>query len=525
MDEEWKNLPSLPYSKFDLGRIALSSLIMTYSKLVKMSSEKHIVLPSDDPLLNISATKAAEEIRTGKLKSYDLVSAYLNRIRDVNHFINAVTEVFEASALNKAKEVDDYLEKIRTDPEEIEKLKSEKPLLGLPISIKHSFDYKGYRNVCGLTYRRHLPPAAEHSVAVERVINAGAIPICYTNVPGGCMAFETDNPVYGRTNNPHDTRVTSGGSSGGEGALITAQGSLFGIGSDLAGSIRVPSSLNGIYGFKTGKLTCPSDGHEPNLSLNEEDRGVLAVGPMCRYAEDLPLLHQVLGGRTIATRISVLKPSKVFFSIPESRPVLKVADYIKDNINGVSDYLSEAYETPKQEFDIGKDILELTVLFLHSFFKPKLDCRDLLLPNKQFNVFKEFFKGVLGTSEISILNLSAAHGATSNLTNKSVEEAERHIKVIKKHFENTLGEDGILIFPGLPDSHYFHNGSTQLTGAYTVIFNALGLPSLSVPCGRCKQGYPTSVQIAGSHGSEPLLMAAAQKMEERFGGWVKPIPK
>ncbi|CAD5217210.1 unnamed protein product [Bursaphelenchus xylophilus] len=477
--EEWKTLPSLRYTKYDLGNIALTALVMAYSKLVSMSSEKNVVLPSEDPLLNISAVKAADEIRQGKLKSFDLVSAYLKRIRDVDHFINAVTELFEAEALNRAKEVDDYLDKIRNNPEEIEKIKSEKPLLGLPISVKSSFDYKGYRNVCGLAHRRHLPPAENHSVAVDRVINAGAIPICYTNVPPGCMAFETHNPVYGRTSNPHDTRATSGGSSGGEGALISAQGSLFGIGTDLGGSIRIPSALNGIYGLKTGITTCPLDGHQPNVSVKDENRGLLVIGPMCRYAEDLPLLHQVLSGITIPRPLETLKPSAVFYSLAESKPLIKIADHVKEHVHN----------------------------------------------NRQFNVLKEFFKCVLGSSEISAVTLGVCYGSGANLSNESVEEAERHVKVIRKHLEDTLGDNGILIFPGMPETHYFHNGFALPASAYTAIFNAMSLPSLAVPCGRCEQGYPISVQIVGSHGSEPLLMAAAAQMEERFGGWVKPIQK
>ncbi|CAD5212926.1 unnamed protein product [Bursaphelenchus okinawaensis] len=409
MAEEIKKLPLIPFHKYDIGNITLTALISGYSKLTALCSTQHVVLPSSDPLLNISAKKAAEELRKRNIKSYNLITAYLKRIYDVNTYINAATEVFEAEALQAAKEADILLDSIRDDKEE-----------------RKSFDYKGHRNVCGLNYRRDFAIADENSEAVARVLSAGAIPICYTNVPPGCMAFETDNPVNGCTSNPHDTRMTPGGSSGGEGALIAAQGSLFGIGTDLGGSIRIPSALNGIYGLKASR-TCPLEGHVPAVYPSKENAGLLAIGPMCRYVEDAPLLFS---------------------------PIVKVEEVVREHVYFVADYLAVEYNVDKMELDFGKDLLEIFVMFFYAYVQPHLDVLGLLNPKRKLSPFKEFFKILFQASDIAFTNLPIIYASNQSLPVETVAEAERQMKMIKKHVEDTLENNGILVFPGLPNTHY-----------------------------------------------------------------------
>ncbi|KIH48899.1 hypothetical protein ANCDUO_21028, partial [Ancylostoma duodenale] len=113
---------------------------------------------------------------------------------------------------------------------------------------------------------------------------AGAILIAITNVPEACYWLESSNGIYGLTKNPYDSRRIVGGSSGGEGALISAAGSVIGIGSDIGGSIRIPSFMNGIFGLKPTPGVVPLDGHVPMPKGFQTE--MLRVGPMCRYVED-----------------------------------------------------------------------------------------------------------------------------------------------------------------------------------------------------------------------------------------------
>ncbi|VDM69787.1 unnamed protein product, partial [Strongylus vulgaris] len=127
---------------------------------------------------------------------------------------------------------------------------------------------------------------------------AGAILLAITNVPEACYWVETSNGIYGKTSNPYDSRRTSGGSSGGEGALITAAGSVIGIGTDIAGSIRVPSFMNGIFGLIPTPGVVPLEGSLP-FPVGYQTK-MMRIGPMCRYIQDIPLMLEILGGEKAA---------------------------------------------------------------------------------------------------------------------------------------------------------------------------------------------------------------------------------
>lgn len=130
--------------------------------------------------------------------------------------------------------------------------------------------------------------------AVGNLKSAGAIPLLISTTPELCLNWESNTHVNGCTRNSYDFKRTSGGSSGGEGALIGAGASLFGVGSDVAGSIRVPSHFNGIFGHKPTAKVVSLNGHLPE-STPEIDN-FLVIGPMARYAKDLPILLHVMAG-------------------------------------------------------------------------------------------------------------------------------------------------------------------------------------------------------------------------------------
>lgn len=162
----------------------------------------------------------------------------------------------------------------------------------MPFTVKESISVKGMSHVGGSTPRIGTK-ATKDAEVVERLKSAGAIPLLVSSTPEYCLSWECCTNVNGRALNPYDSRRTPGGSSGGEGALNGAGASVFGIGSDIAGSIRVPGMFNGVFGHKPTAGIVSLDGHFPS-STDKNFNKYLTIGPMCRYAKDLPTLTQLI---------------------------------------------------------------------------------------------------------------------------------------------------------------------------------------------------------------------------------------
>ena len=224
-----------------------------------------------------SASDLARAIRGGEVSSREVVRAHVDRLRAVQPRLNAVAaDRFEA-ALAEAEAADNSI----AAAGEHEALP---PLLGVPCTIKESIALAGMPNCAGLLSRRDHR-AAETAPAARRLFDAGAIPLAVTNTPELCLAIETHNFVYGRTRNAYDPRRVAGGSSGGEGAAVGAGGSPIGLGSDIAGSIRLPAFFNGVFGHKCSAWLVPNTGHFP--PVEGEVTRMFSLGPLARRAEDL----------------------------------------------------------------------------------------------------------------------------------------------------------------------------------------------------------------------------------------------
>src|ERR1700676_199623 len=249
----------------------------------------------------LSAVSMAEQIRQKKLSPIDLVEAHLARIEKLNPKLNAFVQVDAEGARREARVAQHAL----TRGERVG------PLHGVPISIKSSLDVKGMRCEAGTKLRAGFV-AAQDAPLVSRLRNAGAIILGTTNTPELLMAWETDNLLYGRTNNPWDLSRTPGGSSGGEAAAIAAGCSAGGVGSDGGGSIRVPAHFSGICGLKPTPGRIPATGHFPAPAGPFALIGV--VGPMARTVADLKVLFEVMQGPdigdTCAAPVPVRWPSE-----------------------------------------------------------------------------------------------------------------------------------------------------------------------------------------------------------------------
>uniref|UniRef100_A0AC35THM3 Amidase domain-containing protein n=1 Tax=Rhabditophanes sp. KR3021 TaxID=114890 RepID=A0AC35THM3_9BILA len=157
--------------------------------------------------------------------------------------------------------------------------------------------------------RKNLPVSTkEEHIFVSNLKTAGAIPLSFTNVPEMCFWIESSNMLYGTTSNPYDTRRTSGGSSGGEGARIGADASLFGIGSDIAGSIRIPATFCGVFGYKCSPFVYSGKHHIPDMEDGNPVGYMASEGPLCRYGKDLKLISALGMKDDVKLRLKIDEP-------------------------------------------------------------------------------------------------------------------------------------------------------------------------------------------------------------------------
>src|SRR5579885_3566746 len=233
-------------------------------------------------ILALSGIGQGRLIAEGAISSEELVRAHIARIEAVNPALNAAVEVLADSALAAAREADARRARGRRLG----------PLDGVPFSIKDSIEVAGTVCTAGTLGRRNAPRSTRDATLVARLRAAGAIPLARTNLPDLLFAFETDNLIRGRTNNPFDLKRTCGGSSGGEAALIAAGGSPFGLGSDAAGSVRLPAHFCGIAALKPTSGRLPRTGHIPPAGGWVES--LWQIGPMARRVEELVTMMRLL---------------------------------------------------------------------------------------------------------------------------------------------------------------------------------------------------------------------------------------
>ncbi len=473
-------------------------------------------------LLLLSGVKLAELIKQGKVSSQEVVEVHIEQIKKVNPIINAVVKDRFDEAIQEAKKADEL---VQSEPKE--KLP---PFLGVPCTIKEMFAFKGMPNTSGLYSRRGII-AEEDAPTVARLKQAGAIPLGVTNIPELCMWFETYNKVYGRTNNPYDPKRIVGGSSGGEGAIIGAGGSPFGLGSDLGGSIRMPAFFNGVFGHKPSSCLIPNTGQFP-IAENEALK-YLTAGPLARRAEDLmPLLNVLKGpdGKDPYCREMELgDPSKV--EIKELK-VIVVPDI---GVRKVSKDLKEAQLKAVQHLkEKGARVLETKIeKFKYAFsiwssmlsLASETSFSTLLGGGKKINPWIEFLKWIFRASDHTFPGIIFAMAEvfpkiTPGLTKRLYEMG----KELKKEITELIGENGVLLFPPHPRPAFPHYRSLlrPFDFIYTGIFNVLELPVTEVPMGLNAQGIPLGVQVAGIHGNDHITIAVALELERAFGGWIPP---
>jgi Asp-tRNA(Asn)/Glu-tRNA(Gln) amidotransferase A subunit family amidase len=461
----------------------------------------------------LPAVAMAEQIRTKKLSPVELVEAHLAQIEKLNPRLNAFVQVDAERARRAAHDAERAV---------IQKKKLG-PLHGVPISIKSSLEVEGMRCEAGTRLRAGLV-ATQDAPLVTRLKNAGAIVLGVTNTPELLMAWETDNLLYGRTNNPWDLERTPGGSSGGEAAAIAAGMSAGGVGSDGGGSIRVPAHFSGICGLKPTPGRIPSTGHFPVSAGPFALIGV--VGPMARTIADLKVLFEAMQGPDIGDACAAPVPLRWPHENDSQIKGLRVGYFEDDGRTPVTPETRAALRTAAEAlrsagFRVDRyqpQGLEEARQLWHKFFV--VAGGMLLRP-----MFKEA-EANLSPILKQFLELSEAKPAH---TERTLLDAWIERDLLRSRFLVQMQRYPILLCPTAAIPAFRHGErSWQVEGktvhyldawSYTEFFNLLGNPAAVVPVGHSSEGLPIGVQIVGRPWEEEQVLSVALVLEKQCGAW------
>lgn len=476
--------------------------------------------------LRASATELARAIARGELSSRAVVEAHIQAIEQVNPDLNALVADRFAQALEEADAADQAV----ADGEDLP------PFHGVPFTAKEAFAMEGMPNTSGCVTRKHVV-ADEDATAVARLRTAGAIPLGVSNLSELCMWMESYNEVYGRTSNPYDHSRIPGGSSGGEGALVGAGAIPFGLGSDIGGSIRMPAFFNGVFGHKPSGGLVPGTGQYPFPSTPVSCR-FLTTGPLCRRAEDLYPLLQVLAGPDerdpgCLDTLTLKDPSLVdvgelqVLNIPTngySAPTRSLAGAQKRVANHLR-RLGAQVETEKLPV-----LRESFLIWSAAMSQENTESWATKMGNgAPINPVKELAKWARRKPDHTAIAslLAIAESATSRTPSFQRYFADKG-QALKDQLTETLGDRGVLLYPSFPRTAPKHRWPLvrqllmQPDYQYTAILNILEFAVTQVPLGLDRHGLPLGVQVAAAPGNDHLTLAVALELQAAFGGWHPP---
>lgn len=480
----------------------------------------------NDEILLYSARILAEKIRNREVASETVIKTYIIRIKDVNPILNAVVEDRFDLAIKEAKHVDQMLSKTNLSKEELAK---QFPLLGIPLTIKESIAVGGLSYCAGKIF-----PVARKATNDADVIRlcreSGAIPLLVSNTPELCINFESYNKITGRTCNPYDTRRTSGGSSGGEAALLASGASLIGIGSDIFGSVRLPAHYCGIWGHKPSVNAVSVDGHYPSCKNQKNWEEVFCLGPMCRYAVDLPLLLNVILEENAKSLLQLnnevhIHNIKIYYMEDDGGSILahRIDNEIIFALRKLVSHLMSKYACKAQKIQIEEFKYSAELSFLKIF---SIDDIETLYENNGEWAFAELLRYITfrSNAELPPILVAILKNMSGFLPKSVIPQCNAILSQFRLKLCQILGENGVLLYPCHPTAAHMHG---QMYGkifdySYMGIFNALGFPVTSCPLGLNSDGLPIGMQVIAAPNNDRLTLAVAQKIEQSFGGWIPP---
>lgn len=464
----------------------------------------------------------ARSIRDGTSSSEEVVEAHISRVEQTAFAVKAIVQSRFDAARAEARAADRRLR--QEGPAGLP------PLHGVPCTIKECFAVAGQPQSGGQVSHLRSRPLRD-APAVARLRRAGAIPIGLTNLSELCMWLESSNRVYGRTRNPYDPTRIVGGSSGGEGAIVAAGASPFGLGSDIGGSIRMPAFFCGVFGHKPSGGLVPGTGQYPAASGAAQR--YLCTGPLCRKAEDLwPLLRVLAGPDGMDAGCEPMDlgdPSAV--GIDRLRVLVvpwdgrnRVSEELRLSQQRAADHLASLGARVVPPAIPGlRDAFEIWGSMLHEAGGPSF--ADLMGNGRSFHAGVELLRWATRRTPHTLpaIGLALLGGTTDLPRGRAARWAARG-RELRQELDLLLGDDGVLLYPPFPTTAPRHSRPIlrPFQFVYTAIFNAMEMPATAVPLGLSGEGLPLGVQVAARRGNDHLCVAVAIELERAFGGWVPP---
>lgn len=477
----------------------LSAIVVIISALLCCGKYSGKPTQDVDPIQFKTATELTGDIRRGEITSLDLLNRYVDRIQRYNDEINAVVALDVDAARARAKAADKALAQGRNWG----------PLHGLPMTVKDVFEVVGMPATSGDPKLKGYIPK-KNAIAVQRLIDAGAIIFGKTNVPYHAMDIQSYNAIYGTTNNPWDLSRTPGGSSGGSAAALAAGFTPLELGSDVGGSVRIPAHYTGVFGHKPTFGIVPRYGHIPPMP-GEVPPNVMpmvplfVVGPLARSADDLGLALEVLAspGTESGDRPELLPPRRQQFK-----------DY------RVAVWFTDANSGAEIDTEVNA-VLQKTVGKLRSAgLEIDEDARPDISLNEMDFVFGQIFNHMMMRS------LPLPEWIVSKQ------------KKIQTRWASFFEQYDVLLAPVTPTVAFPHDHKGTLmtrklavNGREKPMLNSTSwtrmaivsrLPATVAPVGLSDSGLPVGIQIIGGRFEDRTTIEFAKGLSALIGGFAAP---
>lgn len=466
-----------------------------------------------------SATELAAMIRSKQATSVEVVTEFINNIKNNNYKYNALIFLREQEALEDAKKADEAIAKGDT---------INKALLGVPVTIKEHFWVKGSPSTMNAKMYGFIAP--RNATVVNQLKDAGAIILGTTNDAYMLSDYQTKGELYPTASNPFDTTRTPGGSTGGGAAALAAGFTPLELGSDMGGSIRVPAVFCGLWSLKpTFGAVNISDGTSPDSSFVYTRLAMESAGPLARTPDDLKLIWEVLRNTKPDGRFQKLIDWK-----PTSEKTLeqykmawidewkikdgnvKISNDVKQKLNTFIDSLKQHNVlAEKNAPDIYNDLQKM---FLSSF--------GSMMGENQPWLLRKFIEMDFAKTDDGSGNFESFSNAIMDASDKGWEKIQTYRQTFIAKWEDFFKQYDFFICPVTYDAAFKKCESWKPIKAddgttveymkfvpYSYIINATGHPTITVPLGLNRQGLPIGIQIVGRYYSEPELLHLAKLLE------------
>jgi amidase len=476
-----------------------------------------------------TAEELAAALRAGEVTSVELTDEAIALIERDDEVINAIC----VPDFDRARAAAHHADQARARGDD-------RPLLGIPVTVKESYDIAGLPTTWGMPqYRDHVP--AEDAVQVSRVKAAGAVVLGKTNVPLGLQDLQSFNEIYGTTYNPWDHDRTPGGSSGGSAAALASGFGALSLGTDIAGSLRTPAHFCGIYAHKpTLGLAATRGMVAPPGPALPVDLDLAVVGPMARTARDLTLLLDVMAGpdpltHGVAHRLTLpparhQRLSDFRVLVLDEHPFLPTGAAVRAGVHRVADALADGGARVERHSPLLPDLAEAATLYTQLLFSGSV----ARFPVDDYEQLRTQAAGLSADDR----SLDAARLRGMVFSHRDWIEANDRRELHRHGWRQFFAEFDAVVCPVTPTPAYPHDHDPDLLGrridvdgAEHPFFDQLvwaglatmpGLPATAVPAGLSPDGLPVGVQLIGPMFEDRTPLRLAELLEQRIGGFQAP---